>query len=76
MTTHVYERLLVFLPFYKNLLLRENPKMKSRLTDALAKECLLKALEGAGHARRVRRPDGKMWLEPTDEYLKSIATSQ
>ena len=75
MPVHVDERLLIFLPFYKMHLLREKPWLKRRLTDEIAREALLKAFEAYGHAKQVRRPDGKVWWESTDAYLKDIETN-
>ena len=63
-------RLLVFLPFYKELLSRRKPYL--RLSDEAAQEAFLRELEHAGHAKRTTRHDGTEWLEPTDKYLRYL----
>ncbi len=67
------ERLLVFLPFYKRLLLRDKPWLKPDLSDEVALEAWVRVLEHVGHAIRTTLPDGTERLEPTDEYLEAFA---
>ena len=66
----VDQRLLLFLPFYKKLWLRNNPNHVGEVPDQDFRKALLKALEHAGHAKRVQKADGRLHLVPTDEYLK------
>jgi hypothetical protein len=68
------ERLLVFLPYYKQLFLRNHPGLRAGLTDKIARKALLKALEASGAAKRVRQPDGRVRLEPTEDYLRDSST--
>ena len=67
------ERLLVFLPFYKRLLLQDKPWLKPHLSDEAALEAWVRTLEHVGHAKRTTLPDGTERLEPTDEYLRARA---
>ena len=71
----VDERLLAFLPFYKELFVKQNPRLARRMNDRVAREALLRALEEAGHAKRTIGPDDDVRLEPTEEYLRSIPPS-
>ena len=64
------ERLLVFLPFYKRLLLRDKPWLK--LSDKVALDAWVRTLEHVGHVKRTTLPDGTERLEPTDEYLEAL----
>jgi hypothetical protein len=66
------ERLLVFLPSYKRLLLRDKPSLKPYVSDKVALEAWVRTLEHVGHAKRTTLPDGTERLEPTDEYLRAL----
>jgi hypothetical protein len=71
MRTEVDPRLLIFLPHYKALFLRGNPKLEGTVTDDLAKEAMLLALRESGAVREVRTAHDILRLEPTAEFLKS-----
>lgn len=72
MQIEIDDRLLLFLPFYKKLFLRNHPELKSVLTDAIAQEALLQALEASGDAKRVVLESGRVRLEPTAHFLSFL----
>jgi hypothetical protein len=74
-SVEVDERLLIFLPYYKQMFIAMNPQMPSLVDDSIAQQALLQALEIGGHARRRRGPDGRVRLEPTEEYLRDTSSA-
>ena len=69
---HVDERLLTFVPHYQALWCRDHPHLADQMTDAIAREAVLRSLEATGRAKRTRRSGGQMWLVPTETYLTSL----
>jgi hypothetical protein len=68
-------RLGSFVPFYKKLWRGNNPQYHDELTDEMVQLAFLRASRECGHAVVVRKPDGKLRLEPTAEFLKWVPTT-
>ena len=67
MKSDIDDRLLKSLPSYAQMWLHKNPSHSGKVLDGVFREALLKALEHAGPAKRVKGPDGHVRLVPTDD---------
>ncbi len=74
-SVRVDQRLLVFLPYYTGLFVRQNPHLARQMSNRVARKALLRSLEAVGHAKRTRGPDGVVRLERAEAYLQHIPQS-